>query len=82
MLNLIPKIKNTDSGNFLLICGPCVVENEDICLAGLFVRTGIGVGECDAWLCEGKYLRKVNTIIVVTPQGKLGYIICRTWYRL
>ena len=22
MLNLIPKIKNTDSGNFLLICGP------------------------------------------------------------
>ncbi|MBK9353974.1 MAG: 3-deoxy-8-phosphooctulonate synthase [Bacteroidetes bacterium] len=32
MLNLIPKIKNTDSGNFLLICGPCVVENEDICL--------------------------------------------------
>jgi 2-dehydro-3-deoxyphosphooctonate aldolase (KDO 8-P synthase) len=32
MLNLIPKIKNTHSGNFILICGPCVVENEDICI--------------------------------------------------
>lgn len=31
MIELIPKIKNTESGNFVLICGPCVVENEDIC---------------------------------------------------
>lgn len=32
MINLIPKIKNTDSGNFFLVCGPCVVESEDICM--------------------------------------------------
>ncbi|HKR06006.1 MAG TPA: 3-deoxy-8-phosphooctulonate synthase [Bacteroidia bacterium] len=26
----MPKLKNTDSGNFFLIAGPCVVENEQI----------------------------------------------------
>ena len=26
----IPKLKNTDSGNFFLIAGPCVVENEQV----------------------------------------------------
>jgi len=29
MLNTIPKIKNLDSGNFFLIAGPCVVENDE-----------------------------------------------------
>ena len=28
MLNTIKNIKNTDSGNFFLLAGPCVVENE------------------------------------------------------
>jgi 2-dehydro-3-deoxyphosphooctonate aldolase (KDO 8-P synthase) len=28
MINNIPYIKNTDSGNFFLLAGPCVVENE------------------------------------------------------
>ncbi len=28
-MNNIPNIKNTDSGNFFLIAGPCVVENEE-----------------------------------------------------
>ncbi len=27
----LPDIKYSDSGNFLLIAGPCVVENEEIC---------------------------------------------------
>ena len=26
----IPKLKHLNSGNFVLIAGPCVVENEDI----------------------------------------------------
>ena len=30
MINKIPKIKNTSSGNFFLIAGPCVVEDEAI----------------------------------------------------
>jgi 2-dehydro-3-deoxyphosphooctonate aldolase (KDO 8-P synthase) len=30
MLDTIPKIKHLDSGNFFLIAGPCVVENEEI----------------------------------------------------
>ena len=30
MLESIPKIKHLDSGNFFLIAGPCVIENEDI----------------------------------------------------
>jgi len=30
MLPNIPKLKNTDSGNFFLIAGPCVVESEQI----------------------------------------------------
>ena len=30
MLSSIPHIKNTDSGNFFLIAGPCVVESEEI----------------------------------------------------
>ena len=30
MLTSIPHIKNTDSGNFFLIAGPCVVESEEI----------------------------------------------------
>jgi 2-dehydro-3-deoxyphosphooctonate aldolase (KDO 8-P synthase) len=30
MLPNIPKLKNTDSGNFFLIAGPCVVETEQI----------------------------------------------------
>lgn len=28
MINSIPKIKHTDSGNFFLLAGPCVIENE------------------------------------------------------
>lgn len=27
----IPNIKNTDSNNFFLLAGPCVVENEEVC---------------------------------------------------
>jgi 2-dehydro-3-deoxyphosphooctonate aldolase (KDO 8-P synthase) len=30
MLKMIPGIKHTDSGNFFLLAGPCVVENEDM----------------------------------------------------
>jgi 2-dehydro-3-deoxyphosphooctonate aldolase (KDO 8-P synthase) len=30
MLNRIPHIKNTDSGNFFLLAGPCVVESEEM----------------------------------------------------
>ncbi len=29
--DVLPDIKYTDSGNFFLIAGPCVVENEEIC---------------------------------------------------
>ncbi|MBN2612014.1 MAG: 3-deoxy-8-phosphooctulonate synthase [Bacteroidales bacterium] len=29
---LLPEIKHLDTGNFLLIAGPCVVENEENCL--------------------------------------------------
>ncbi|KPK80114.1 MAG: 2-dehydro-3-deoxyphosphogluconate aldolase [Bacteroides sp. SM23_62_1] len=32
MLEKLPYIKNLDTGNFFLIAGPCVVENEDVCL--------------------------------------------------
>ena len=32
-LKNIPLIKNTDSGNFFLIAGPCVVESEEICFS-------------------------------------------------
>jgi len=31
-LNLIPKIKHTDSGNFFLIAGPCAIEGEEMAL--------------------------------------------------
>lgn len=30
-LNAIPGIRHTDSGNFFLIAGPCVVESREIC---------------------------------------------------
>lgn len=30
MINQLPDIKNTDSGNFFLIAGPCVVESEEL----------------------------------------------------
>lgn len=30
MLKMVPGIKYTDSGNFFLLAGPCVVENEDM----------------------------------------------------
>ncbi len=30
MLSQIPNIKNTDSNNFFLIAGPCIVESEDM----------------------------------------------------
>jgi 2-dehydro-3-deoxyphosphooctonate aldolase (KDO 8-P synthase) len=29
IINTIPKIRNTNSGNFFLIAGPCIVENVD-----------------------------------------------------
>jgi 2-dehydro-3-deoxyphosphooctonate aldolase (KDO 8-P synthase) len=32
MLEKLPYVKHLDSGNFFLIAGPCVVENEDICM--------------------------------------------------
>jgi 2-dehydro-3-deoxyphosphooctonate aldolase (KDO 8-P synthase) len=31
-LNLIPKIKHTESGNFFLLAGPCAIEGEDMAL--------------------------------------------------
>ena len=31
-LSLVPKIKNTNSGNFFLLSGPCAIENEDMAL--------------------------------------------------
>ncbi len=31
MLENLPFIQNTDAGNFFLIAGPCVVENEELC---------------------------------------------------
>ena len=33
MLPVIPNLANTDSGNFFLIAGPCVVESEKICFS-------------------------------------------------
>ena len=32
MINNIPQIKHTKSGNFFLMAGPCVIENEEIAL--------------------------------------------------
>jgi 2-dehydro-3-deoxyphosphooctonate aldolase (KDO 8-P synthase) len=32
MINNIPQIKHTESGNFFLMAGPCVIEGEDIAL--------------------------------------------------
>lgn len=31
MIEKLPFIKNTNSGNFFLLAGPCVVENKDLC---------------------------------------------------
>ena len=31
-LNLIPKIKHTNSGNFFLLAGPCAIEGEDMAM--------------------------------------------------
>ncbi len=31
-LSQIPKLKHTDSNNFFIIAGPCVVESEELCL--------------------------------------------------
>ena len=30
MINNIPQIKHTDSGNFFLLAGPCIIENESM----------------------------------------------------
>lgn len=32
MVDFIPRLKHADSGNFLLIAGPCVVESRELCL--------------------------------------------------
>ena len=29
-INNIPNIKNTDSGNFFLLAGPCAIESEEM----------------------------------------------------
>src|SRR5690554_2122613 len=31
-INLIPKIKNTDSNNFFLLAGPCAIESEEMAM--------------------------------------------------
>jgi 2-dehydro-3-deoxyphosphooctonate aldolase (KDO 8-P synthase) len=31
-LNLIPQIKNTDSGNFFVLAGPCAIEGEEMAM--------------------------------------------------
>ncbi|NLN25167.1 MAG: 3-deoxy-8-phosphooctulonate synthase, partial [Bacteroidetes bacterium] len=31
-LNLIPKLKHTDSDNFFLLAGPCAIEGEEMAL--------------------------------------------------
>jgi len=31
-LHNIPQIKNTDSGNFFLLAGPCAIEGEEMAL--------------------------------------------------
>ncbi len=32
MLDQLPRIKHTESGQFFLLAGPCVVESEDLCM--------------------------------------------------
>ncbi len=32
MIDQLPKIKHTTSGNFFLLAGPCVVESEELCM--------------------------------------------------
>lgn len=32
MIDFIPRLKHTESGNFLLIAGPCVVESRELCM--------------------------------------------------
>lgn len=32
MINFVPKLKHINSSNFFLIAGPCVVENEKVCM--------------------------------------------------
>ena len=31
-INLIPQIKNTDSGNFFVLAGPCAIEGEEMAM--------------------------------------------------
>ena len=31
-INVIPQIKNTDSGNFFLLAGPCAIESEEMAM--------------------------------------------------
>ena len=31
-LNFIPQIKNTDSGNFFVLAGPCAIEGEEMAM--------------------------------------------------
>ncbi len=31
-LSLVPQIKNTDSNNFFLLCGPCAIEGEEMAM--------------------------------------------------
>ena len=32
MLNNLPKLQHTDSGNFFLLAGPCAIEGEEMAL--------------------------------------------------
>jgi 2-dehydro-3-deoxyphosphooctonate aldolase (KDO 8-P synthase) len=32
-LDLIPKLKHTNSNNFFLLAGPCAIEGEDMAMA-------------------------------------------------
>jgi 2-dehydro-3-deoxyphosphooctonate aldolase (KDO 8-P synthase) len=41
MLENLPFIKNLDSGQFFLIAGPCVVENEELCFSIAETVSGI-----------------------------------------
>ena len=50
MIN-IDKLKYTDSGNFLLLAGPCVIEGEEMAMqiAELKDRGADGGGNESAW---------------------------------
>jgi 2-dehydro-3-deoxyphosphooctonate aldolase (KDO 8-P synthase) len=78
MINTLPYIRNTQSGNFFLIAGPCIVESEKNCFEIAEKLTDITNRLCIPYIFKASFKKanrsKLSSFTGIGDQEALGII--------